>query len=128
MGLVDDFPADPFTPSLRYAATCQLPLSLPWGREFIKLGSSLSISRQEGIENNLDGSRTAFSPTSLEGSRLVFTPGALGEVSGSDTSGSSSAASHTDFSIAAQIGGSFLGAEGRVKYEQGTSSNTSVRD
>ncbi|KAK1753657.1 hypothetical protein QBC47DRAFT_415424 [Echria macrotheca] len=125
MGLVDDFPADPFTPSLRYAATCQLPLSLPWGCVPVDLGTPLLVSRQKDVESRLDKERNAFSSESLRSSRLVFTSGAMGEVSGADTSGASSSSSHMDFSIAAQVGGSLLGAEGRVKYEESASSNSS---
>ncbi|KAK4197961.1 hypothetical protein QBC40DRAFT_256497 [Triangularia verruculosa] len=126
MGLVDDFPDDPFTPSVRYAATCQLPVHLPWGRDFIKLGSSLSISRQKEIpQGHLDGSKSAFSQPSLEQSRLVLAGGARGQVIATDTSGTSSFRSHTDFSISGQIGGSFIGASGRAKYEASASRNNS---
>ncbi|KAK3380772.1 hypothetical protein B0T24DRAFT_200500 [Lasiosphaeria ovina] len=126
MGLVDDFPHDPLMPSLRYAATCQIPVNLPWAREPVLLGTSLSVSRQQGVKSEfLDKSRSAFSQQSLDESPLVFTSASGGKVTMAESMGAASAYEHTDFSLSGSIGGSFLGAEGEAKYEKTVASDSS---
>ncbi|KAK3933941.1 hypothetical protein QBC46DRAFT_274799 [Diplogelasinospora grovesii] len=126
MGLVEDFPRDPFTPSLRYAATCQTPITLPWGREFISLGTSLSVSREDGVKSKfLDKSLSAFSQTSLQRSRLVLESASGGDTSTAESTGVASSREHLDCSITGQIGGSFIGAKGRANYETSAANDAS---
>ncbi|MCJ1287568.1 hypothetical protein MMC26_006920 [Xylographa opegraphella] len=92
MGLVEDFPTDPFVPSLRHAATCQVPIIVPWGREPIKLGTSLLVSRGGDVESKfLDSSKSAFSLSSLLQTRLVFTSVFKGDVAVAETANTASA-------------------------------------
>ncbi|KAK3395071.1 hypothetical protein B0H63DRAFT_63899 [Podospora didyma] len=124
MGLVEDFPQDPFFPSLRYAATCQAPVRLPWAKESIMLGTSLSVSRQDAVKSSfLDKSLSALSKESLEQSQLVYSCVSRGSVVTAETKTEASSHEHSDYSISASIGGSFLGASGRVRYERAAASD-----
>jgi hypothetical protein len=125
MGVVEDFPTNPFAQSLRYAATCQTPIIVPWAHEPIKLGTSLSVSRSPGIKSEFTD-KSAFSQSSLRKSTLVFTSVSRGEVTEAETSGTASTSGHIDFSVAGQIGGSFIGASGQAKYEKHVMNDNSV--
>lgn len=127
MGILEDFPTDPFTPSLRYAATCQRPVTLPWGNEFISLGTTLSVSRIPGTKSEFTD-KTAFSQASLRRSRMVFTSSSEGSVAESKSVDSAASSEHVDFSITGQVGGSFIGASGRAKYEKHVSNDSSVSE
>ncbi|KAF2421479.1 hypothetical protein EJ08DRAFT_682946 [Tothia fuscella] len=117
MTLIDDFPRDPFFPSLNYAASCLAPITLPWTQEPIALGSSLAVSRSRQPSGQLKDI-SAFSESSLQQSTLLFTPASGGETVETTTLGSASSTDHASFSVAASVGGSFLGASGRVQYEK----------
>jgi hypothetical protein len=127
MGILQDFPTDPFTPSLRYAATCQVPIWMPWASESIKLGTSLAVARgNQTTSHFMDKDKTAFSRSSLQRSQLVFTSSSSGDVSSAETFGAASASEHVNFTISGQIGGSFAGAKGRANYEKSATNSNSV--
>jgi hypothetical protein len=125
MSLIEDFPTDPFTPSLRYAATCQLPVLVPWGHESIKLGTSLLVPRNSNEKAHFSD-KSAFSDTSLDVSKLIFTSSSEGSMTAAATSRSAAVFEHVNLSIAAQIGGSFIGASGQAKYEKHVTNDNNV--
>lgn len=128
MGILEDFPMDPFTPSVGYMASCLLPLWVPWAQESIKLGTSLIISHDYHRPSQfLDDGVTAFTQKSLHLSRLMFSNSSTGNITSAQTMGSTAASEHVDLTIAGQIGGSFAGALGRAKYEKSVTANDSVR-
>jgi hypothetical protein len=126
MGLLEDFPRDPFTPSLPYAAAAQLPVTIPWEGNILRLGTPLSIgSRPEDTKFLED--RSAFAPESLRKSSLVFQSSCQVSVTRSSTSSAAESHEHTSFSLQAQIGGSVIGASGRGSYEARVAGNQHVR-
>ncbi|KAJ5294391.1 hypothetical protein PENANT_c006G04072 [Penicillium antarcticum] len=122
MGLLEDFPKDPFTPSLPYAAAAQLPVTMPWGGDILRLGTPLIIgSRPE--ETKFLEDRSAFAPESLRKSSLVFQSSCQGTVTRSSTSSAAESHEHTSFSLQAQVGGSVIGVSGRANYEARVATN-----
>ncbi|KAF2805524.1 uncharacterized protein BDZ99DRAFT_574445 [Mytilinidion resinicola] len=120
MSLVDVFPQDPFTPSLRYAAVQKLPITVPWNNESIKLGTPLIVSQTE--KSTFKEEKCAFSRASLASSRLTFVSSARGSVCESATSSAAASSEHLNLSVQGQIGWKLLGGSGQARYE------TSVKD
>lgn len=125
MGLVEDFPENPFVPTLRWAATQLTPLRLSCGHNPIKLGSTLSVSHNKNQKSSFSDS-SAFSRSSLEQSRIVFISGSGGSITQTSSFGGASAQKDVNFSIHGEIGGDLLGAEVRVNYEKHTLDSSSV--
>ncbi|KAJ5748583.1 uncharacterized protein N7511_010279 [Penicillium nucicola] len=122
MGLVEDFPKDPFTPSLPYAASAQLPVTMPWGGNIIRLGTPLTVGSCPQETRFLED-QSAFAPESLRKSSLVFQSSCQGTVTRSTTTSAAESHEHTSFSLQAQVGGSAIGVSGRGNYEARVATN-----
>ncbi|CAI7660102.1 unnamed protein product [Penicillium glandicola] len=122
MGLVDDFPKDPFTPSLPYAAAAQLPVTIPWGGRFLPMGTPLVVGSQPQDTRFLDG-RCAFSSESLKKTPLAFRSASRGMEAETSTQTAAARQEHTSVSLQAQIGGSVIGMSGRANYEARAAAN-----
>lgn len=123
MSLLDAFPEDPFQPTLRYAAKTQIPISVPWSNESIKLGTAFSISPTSG---QCSLSRNAFSDASLNQNALLFTGGSQGSLNVAIDSVSGRSSQHVDLSVTGQIGFSWAEGSGRAKYETHAKSDSNA--
>ncbi|KAF2738960.1 hypothetical protein EJ04DRAFT_519904 [Polyplosphaeria fusca] len=118
MALLEDFPTDPFTPSLRYAASRQLPITIPWTNKLIRMGASLSLA---GEGNATFREATPFSEASLNKSKMAFRPGSRGSVRQASTRYNERSSEHLDVSMQGEIGFPGLSASGRAHYETNAS-------
>jgi hypothetical protein len=127
MGLVDDFPNDPFTPRLPYAAAAQLPVSVPWGwgDKVIPIGMPLTVGREPQDAMFLEGA-CAFSSESLKNSSLAFRSAARGMIADTSTHTAAGRQEHTSFSLQVKLGGSVIGVSGRANYEVRAAANQNV--
>jgi hypothetical protein len=123
MGLLEDFPEDPFAPSLSYAASRLLPVRVPWTNELIKLGTSLAVSK---TEKSTFTDKIAFNDQSLASSGLIFTPGSSGSFRNISSTESASSSDHASLSLQGEIGGKGLSASGRGQFESRARSDRNV--
>ena len=125
MDLTEAFPDNPLIPSIIYAACTQSPITIPWGNYGIAIGS--------GFESTQSQSEKALrtSPLTIDGDHrtpFLYVEGSDGNFAESSTNSANSACEHVQFSVAASVGGSLLGASGQGTYESNAQTNTDVRD
>lgn len=120
------FPENPFLPSIAFAAIQQLPISIPWTNQPIDLGAGFNT--RNAASSTPFCTTKAFSENSLANASPVFYEDSTGSYVESTSNSGSDSYDHLDFSVAASVGGSVLGASGRGKYETKALSNKDVRN
>lgn len=127
--LEETFPENPMVPSIAYAACTQTPITIPWSK---RQHQKLAISLGTGFESSKANTDQPFCNASplncvqTKDSGLVYTNASQGTYAEVSTNSANSASEHMQMSVAASIGGSFLGASGEGRYEKSVLNNRNV--
>jgi len=122
LAVEDVFPEDPFEPTVEYIGASQTPFTVPWTIGRIQLCAGLNSRRSP--DDALFLNHSAFQNT-------LHVPLQYRECQSTslkDDSASNIATSsvNTTFAISASVGGGFLGASGRGRYEKNVRDNKNV--
>jgi hypothetical protein len=124
MSLEETFPEDPWLPSLSYAATAFIPFNLPWGTEFIKIGTGFHSKRAKS--RDCFATECAFDQRSLNRTRLRYRSEAGGSYSHIESSFGSHSQDSMDFSLGASADIAIVNVSGQAKFEQHAIANSDV--
>ena len=119
------FPQDPSLGSLVYIAASNLPITIPWMRKQISLGTGFKTAHAETADPFY--TRNAFEAASLADASITFVSAeGAGSHLESTTSTAGRSAEHVGGSASVTVGCRFLGASGAGTYTKDILKNKDV--
>lgn len=125
MSLEDVFPQDPWLPSLRYAACSLIPFNLPWGPEWIEIGTGFHSSKAQS--ENPFASEYAFNKQAIQETPLRFRKDSTGVYTHHESGFGSHGHEHMDFNISASSKVAIVKASEQARFEENAARDSGVR-